>query len=221
MMRGEDRTMAMGDFLRNVQTARNLILSHVLAHPGRDPLPPGVTGANLTRTAQVWLSPQVIAGFDPNDFGFLSPDQRERLANAVSGVREIAEAVAGRVPTPEEARRGYDLLVEIIALLDDKLLDAEGKALMQAIHAAKKPFPDFVLGFDYTLDTDSTGDPAIWIWVLVPDDLDPDSNEFREFTSQFRRAVRTALAEVKSERIPYIHYRPLTEAVELMSEGVA
>jgi hypothetical protein len=216
--------MAMAEFLQNVQTARNIVFSHVLLHLGNAPLPAEqqkLDYARLRRTAALWLSPRVVAGFDPGDFGFLPADQQDELVAAVSGFREVAEGVAGREPTHDEMKTGIGHLATIILLLDAAALDSEGKALMAAVHAAKTPFPDFVLGIDYTIDTDATGDPGIWIWVIVPDDVDPDSNEFRQFATWFPKAVRSALGQAKSDRLPYIHYRPLSEAVELMSEGVA
>jgi hypothetical protein len=216
--------MAMTEFLRNVQTARNMLFSQLSQFSQNDPFPPDRPPQDWKRlmlTAPVWLSPSVIAGFDPKDFGFLTPEQQAVLTEAVTKFRAIAEAVAGREPTHDEMNRAIRYLLVITGILDENLFDEEGKALLVALTAAKKPFPDFVLGLDYTLNTDATGDPGIWVWVLVSDDIDPDSNEFRQFASRFPQAVRNTLAEVKSDRLPYIHYRPLSEAVELMSEGVA
>jgi hypothetical protein len=220
----EGEPMAMSEFLRSVQTARNMFFSQLISLDQSDPLPADRSSQDWKRlrtTAPVWLSPRVVAGFDSEEFGFLSVDQRAVLTEAVSKFRAIAEASAGREPTQDEMNRAIRYLIAIIGMLDEKLLDEEGKTLLIALTAATKPFPDFVLGIDYTLDTDATGDPGIWIWVIVPDDVDPDSSEFQQFSTRFRKAVRNALAEVKSERLPYVHFRLLSEAIEAMTEGVA
>lgn len=217
--------MAMAEFLQHVQTAGNIVFSHLLVHLGDGPpLPAEQENRDydrLKKTAVLWLSPQVVAGFDPDEFAYLPSEERATLVKAVNGFRSVAEQARGHEPTPDEIKTGSGHLAAIIKTLGTPALDKEGAALMVAVHVAKGKFPDFVLGLDYTLDSDATGDPGIWIWVLIPDDINPDSKEFREFAVWFPKAVRKALAHVKSDRLPYIHYRPLSEAVELMSEGVA
>jgi hypothetical protein len=215
--------MAMNDFRQHVQTARNVLYAHLLFHIGFELTAEEQTADydRIKRSAPIWLSPRVVAGFDPSEFDFFSEGQRKELAEAVQAFQTVADEVAGRPPTHEEVKLAVGKLMKIIGILDDHLLDSEGKALMEAVYASKTPFPDFILGIDYTLDIDATGDPGIWIWVIVPDDVDPDSPEFRTFSSWFDKAVRTALTHAKSQRIPYVHFRLLSEAVELMSEGVA
>jgi len=107
----------------------------------------------------------------------------------------------------------------IIGILDATYFDAEGKAILAAVIAAKKEFPDFVLGIDYTLDTDWSGDLGIWIWVIIPDETDPDSEDFRQFVSWCPRAAWNAIARLKSDRLPYTHYRLLSGAIEAVSGG--
>lgn len=224
MMHVEGGMMATAEFVRNVQTARNMFWSQLLALDESTPLQPERSPQDWKRlriTAPVWLSPRVVTGFDPSGLGFLSAEQRAVLTEAVTNFRAVAESVAGREPTEDEINHGIRYLIVIMGLLEEKFPNEEGEALLVALTAAKKPFPDFVLGLDYTLDTDATGDLGIWIWVFVPDDVDPDSNEFRQFATRFRRAVRDTLAQIGSGRLPYIHYRPLSEAAELMSESVA
>jgi hypothetical protein len=217
--------MAMAEFLRHVQMAQNMVFSHILVHLRADsPLPAERETQDFKRikkTARLWLSPQVVAGFNPDDFAELPTEQLKALETAVNGFRSVAEQAHGREPTTDEMTTAILHLGAIIKALGAPALDPEGSALMVAVHVSKEKFPDFVLGLDYTLDTDATGDPGIWIWVLIPDDVDPDSKEFREFAVWFPKAVRKALAHVKSDRLPYIHYRPLSEAVGQLSEGVA
>ncbi len=214
--------MALSEFLHNVQAARNVAFpllqgAGALQLPDRDEW----DYALLKQTARSWLSSQTVAGFDPNDFPEFSAEHREQLAATVGAFRAIAETTAGREPTDRELKSGLGYLMILINLREHLSLDDEGKALWLALHQSKVTFPHFVLGIDYTLDTDSTGDPGIWIWVIIPDDFDPDTSEFWQFAAQFRKEVWGALAAVKSSRLPYVRYRLLSEAVGLMSEGIA
>ena len=216
--------MSVGEFRRQIQRARNIVYLHLLPHMVADPTVRGQEDADyatLKRSSPIWLTPRTVAGFDPDEFQFLTDEQRRSLSEGVTEFRRIAEAVASREPTHDEVKTGFSYLLRIIGLLDDHILDTEGKALLFALRRSKLHFPDFVLGLDYTLDTDWSGDPGIWIWVIVPDDVDPDSSEFREFSTQFRKEVRRALGEIKSDRLPYVHFRLLSEAIGAAKEEVA
>jgi hypothetical protein len=222
MMGAEGDAMALTEFLQNIQIARNVVFpllqgAGALQLPDRD----DVDYTRLKQSAPRWLSPRTVAGYDPDDFSAFSDEHRDQLTATVSAFRAVAGATAEREPTDGDLKSGLAYLMTLINLRDHFTLDDEGKAVWLALHQSKMTFPDFVLGIDYTLDTDATGDPGIWIWVIIPDDLDPDSTEFREFVTVFPKVVRDALTTVKSDRLPYIHYRLLSEAVGLVSEGVA
>src|SRR5438552_3798025 len=129
MMRVEGEAMAMAEFLRNVQTARNTFWSQLLALDESTPLLPERSPQDWKRlrvTAPVWLSPRVVAGFDPSDFGFLSSEQQAVLTEAVTKFRVVAESVAGREPTEDEINLGIRYLIVIIGLLNEKFPDEEG-----------------------------------------------------------------------------------------------
>lgn len=215
--------MAMSEFLRNVQTARNVALFNQAAHYGSNPPTSGPNYTSLSRAIGVWLSPHVVAGYDPGDFGFLPAEAQSALRTAVGGYRDVLAAIVDREPSDDEMGRALDALSAIAAALGDGLLDTEGRALLKAVYAAngEQPFPEFVLGVDYTLDADWMGDPGIWIWVIVPDELDPDTGDFRQFATRFPKIVSGALMRAGSDRLPYVHYRLLSEATGLNSEVAA
>lgn len=214
-MAGEDRPMAMHEFLRNLQTARNVVFPQlppgVTLAPPTDPL--AFDMAMLRRTAPVWLSPRTVAGFDANEFESFEVKDREQLGKVVQGFLAIADAVAGRDPTDDELRSGIAYLTILVTVLDPLFLDAEGKALLLALYRSSILFPGFVLGLDYDLDNDWSGAPGVWISVIVPDDVDPDSDEFIRFSREFRKDVWRALREAKSDRQPYIQFRSLSETL--------
>jgi hypothetical protein len=216
--------MALAEFLRNIQTARNVLLPQTLPRGGalqpldRDKL----DWAQLKRTASRWLSPQTVAGYEPADFpSFFSSEHRDQLTAEVRAFRALAEATAGREPNDQELKSGLAYLMALSNLRDHLTLDDEGRALWLALQQSKISFPKFVLDIDYTLGADATGDPGIWIWVIVPDELDPDSDAFKQFVVWFPKVVRDALAKVGNDRLPYIHYRLLSEAAGLVSEDAA
>src|SRR4051794_24001191 len=101
--------MATSDFRQNVQTARNVLFSHMLVHSAKDPLPPDRQAADslaVKRSAPLWLSPRVVAGFDPSEWDDPADESMADLTEAVRAYREVAETVAGREPTDDELRRG-------------------------------------------------------------------------------------------------------------------
>jgi len=70
-----------------------------------------------------------------------------------------------------------------------------------------------------------TGDgpnKGIWVWVIVPDDVDPDSKEFRDFLVWMvtETEVRTSLTPgAPSARIPTSDFACFTKAVELIERA--
>ncbi|VTU00680.1 unnamed protein product [Gemmataceae bacterium] len=211
--------MAMNEFLRSVQTARNVAFpllpsAITLAAPGAD----APDAAWLRRSAPVWLAPHTVAAFDANDFPMLPEDARDQLAAAVRDFRAVAEAVAGRDPTDAELRTAFGHLGAVIALLDRRFFDAEGKAFLLALYRSKVEFPEFILGLDYDLDTDWAGAPGVWIFVIVPDEVDAETEPFIRFSREFLKDLWRALHEAKSDRLPYVQYRLLSEVHGLVNE---
>jgi hypothetical protein len=212
--------MALTEFLHNLQTARNIVLSQLL--------PPDLQRLDyrrLKRAAPMWLSPRVIAGADPLEFTFLEDDQSESLNAVIKEFLKIADALVDREPTLNEVKRGSDCILSMAKIIGEPILDAEGvsilMSLLTTIHSKKKVLPEFVLGIDYSLDSDWSGDPGIWLWLIVPDDIDVESKEYSEFSDWFRMLVWDAVTKLKSERIPYTRLRLVSEVTESMSEGVA
>lgn len=211
-------------FLRNVQTAHNVLLAQFCVLDDSNPLATKRSERDwqkLKATAPVWMSPKVVSGFEPSDFAQLPAERLTFLTDAVAQFKKVAEQASGRTPTDAEVYTGLVHFMSMMTILRLASPDEEAEAIHVALLAAKKPFPDFVLGLDFTFGTDSTGDEAVWIWVLVPDEIDPDTKDFREFAKRFPRAVWNTLAEIKSKRIPYVHFRPLSETFESANEVAA
>lgn len=208
--------MPIADFMRNLETAAKVLSSHM------DRLRASQTTDDLDRlraSADIWLTPDLVKDFDPNDFAFLAPEERARLTSKVDQFRALASRASGRVPEVEELLQGVELLNEVLKPLGEYITNPEGAAILTTLWSIKEPTPDFVLGIDYTLDTDATGDPAVWIWVIVDDGVDPDSEPFKQFVRAFPRRVRKALQKVRSERIPYVRFRLRSEVKDAIAGG--
>lgn len=67
-----------------------------------------------------------------------------------------------------------------------------------------------MLTWEYELGSDSTDDPAVWIWVFV-NDATAQRADFTEMTTQIRRKIRDALSSAGIERWPYINFRTSSE----------
>ncbi len=74
--------------------------------------------------------------------------------------------------------------------------------------------PSFVTEIRHVLDTDSAGDPAVWIWVILQD-ATAESAAFPACTEPVRSTIAQALREAEIDRWPYVRFRGESEQVEL------
>jgi hypothetical protein len=101
-------------------------------------------------------------------------------------------------------------LLRIIDILGPYLpTGAESEKVKQALEHARLP-EKLVLNWDFRLGADSTGEPAIWVWVFV----DPDvaaGEDFNTLASDVQRRVRDSLAEAGIARWAYVRFRTASE----------
>ncbi|MBX9628266.1 MAG: hypothetical protein K2X82_30990 [Gemmataceae bacterium] len=175
--------------------------------------------ARWTASRDLWLTPEVVYEL-AHDRLILPPeaDGRDVLAR-MDQFRATAIELSGRQPTPDEIRQAAGLLAGVLAAVAEHFTEPEGEALVRALWAV--PVPDFVLALDYDLDNDWTGAPAVRAWVVIRDDADPESDEFQDFADGFRDRAWQALAKLGSGRIPYVRFRPESEAKAALAGGAA
>jgi hypothetical protein len=68
------------------------------------------------------------------------------------------------------------------------------------------PRPDDVKGYDVEFGSDWEGDPAVYVWFLVEDDLRP-SEEKLERVGRYKNEVRRALLDAELSHWPFARLR--------------
>ena len=90
----------------------------------------GETYAMVLRQADLWLTPKVVAQFDPTDFQMWDEGSRLALAERVAAFRRIAETVSPNKPaTEEQYRAGLSALKQLVEQLGGMVLGEWERAL--------------------------------------------------------------------------------------------
>ncbi len=168
---------------------------------------------SILRGADLWLTPRVVEDFDENDFGFLTPEERHRLAQHVTRFRSVASTVLGNAPATKQqvgaALPEFRGILEIIR--PDKYGDPKalvlGKRLEQQVHGK---LPKWVRDLRFETGNDAAGDPALWIWVEV-DDAAANSDVLTANFEQVRERLERAVTNLRVDRWPYIRLRTASE----------
>lgn len=66
--------------------------------------------------------------------------------------------------------------------------------------------PSYVESWDLRADTDSTGDPAVYVWLIVRDE-EAKSPAFPQHARELREIVFRLISEATPERWPYVTFR--------------
>ena len=173
----------------------------------------------LLRHSTAWLTPKTVAKFAEGDFAFLPDAERARLAGLIGEFRRAT----GPLPpaaTPTEAQVTLALapLRDLVLMLEfDRFGDAEayrvGKQVEQTI-ALERPGGLAELRFE--TGSDSTGDPAIWIWAIL-EDWATTGEEFGPLTRSIRELLFDTSEQIEPELWPYIGFRGQSEQAELQA----
>jgi hypothetical protein len=199
--------MAKLEFLLNLKTARNLFDHRVETDdPGLDPRS---VEAQLKR-GTIWLTPSSMQGFNVRDFPELAPDLRKRLKENVERFVRIAKQVPPTKPaTPEQVRDAMAAFQEVLEILKPYLSSpGEPEKIVAALEKIR--FPECVLNWNFELDIDSTGDPAVRIWVFV-DDQAMKREDFTRISLDIERKILDAFSAAGIERWPYVSFRSASE----------
>jgi hypothetical protein len=166
----------------------------------------------LLRRSTSWLTPRAVKGFDSKDFSELNEDARSALKAAVEQFSSIAKRAPRDGPAPTElVDEALPVFLKILEVLEP-ILDEYA-----AYHMLKHTeLSDFVTDFAIRAGLDSTGDPGVWVWVIIKDEA--ADLKFREQVAETRRQVDAAIHEADIGRWPYIRFRTESEQHELEAE---
>ena len=167
--------MALQQFLSAIRKVRNMFFGRMLqsSDTGRR-----VDTASLldvaTQTVGVWLAPDLVKDYDEADFDFLPPDKRAELSRAVSEFRQLTQTVQNRPPSADQIGRGYDLFVQINNIPAPYFEEPDIEQVAEATRSVR--WPSYVQGAQFRFGSDSSGDPAVWIWLVLNDDVEIESS---------------------------------------------
>jgi hypothetical protein len=207
----EATPMTLQEFWANVRSAGGFLLRRAAVDSPR-------LDANrierVLRRSRKWLTPKAVAGFDPDDFAFLSEEERRDLQESVNRFLQVVEQ-APESGQPSEAQVEAALLPfkQIVEILrPDKYADRDalvsGKKIEQYLRGR---LPDWVRELVFETGNDSTlGEPAIFIWVEIADEAAED-DVFSENTRLAWDIVDEAARKVDPERWPFNRFRSSSE----------
>jgi hypothetical protein len=200
--------MAREEFLRNLLTAARVVSPAEQVNGIR--LDPEYL-ASVLRDTTTWLTPTAVEGFDPADFPELSVEQKKQLEGDVETFRTIAEQVPPYVQADEQqVEAALPAFVSILTTLTPYL---DG---FRIYHILKRhPFPEYVHDFAVRIGNDSTGDPAVWIWVIIKDEV--GGKGFIKRVPEVEQRIETALRRARIKLWPYVHFRTESEQHDLES----
>jgi hypothetical protein len=198
--------MAIDDFWLNIRTAASFYAPTVttdMPHLDAEEL------ERMLRAAVMWLTPDAVDGFDPNDFKFLDEQRQAALRASVERFRAVASQVpVNRAATRAQAEAGRAAFADILQILQPhRFRDAESFQTQVLLERALQgKLPRWVTGLFCETGTDVGGDPAIWIWVEVTDDATTKGRVEKEGQA-IHDQIDSAYRKIGGRRWPFIRFR--------------
>ena len=166
-----------------------------------------------------WLIPTTVHGLTDADFVTFRRAQREELFRCVEQFRTIAESPV-RDAAQETGARGA--LERIWALLRP-YRTPESRTIGEVVRAVWKDeqVQSWIPTFDYQLDTDWSGEPAVRIWFILNDDVEIEAPNVSETLSRIRALIRMRLQDAGIDRWPFVGIRTCSDVHELTARASA
>jgi hypothetical protein len=160
-----------------------------------------------------------VDGYDESDFRFLPEPEQRTLAEAVARFREVARSIPpDRIPTTEETEKALDPFAEIARILEvrehpgaeDFRLSKRLTLIADRLRAEGYEIDRI----EYKVDEDLSGEEALWLWVILPDQV-TESDHFLEQTRGIRPRLEALLRRMDVRYFPHIRFRGETEQSRL------
>jgi hypothetical protein len=92
----------------------------------------------------------------------------------------------------------------MVRILRPHLADPEAEKISRAIWQAWWDYRDLVPSFDFQIGDDSTGDPAVWVWLVLDDGVNVEAAQTRARLDQLRGQIHESLRRAGITRWPYV-----------------
>ncbi len=171
----------------------------------------------MLRKTTHWVTPRSVAGFDESEFAFLSDAERSQLAKLVAEFRQVTSTVNPMAPaTGDTVESALPLFRDIIRLLEfDRYENAEAFRLGKLIEREIAPWrPAELAELRFRTKLDHTGDPGLWIWAYLSDEVSEKDEDFLEAAQRLRNPLEDVARQVAPDRFPYLSFRSLREQSE-------
>jgi hypothetical protein len=182
---------------------------------------PHLNGTDLARSlagADIWLTPAAVRDFDADDFVFLSPEERDRMADAVQRFRAVAEQVPGDRPaTREQVEDALPAFLTILDVLKPYLVGPHASEIKRAVWQAWFRNEAWIPTFDFRTDVDWTGDPCVRVVLVLNDDVDVEASDVQKRLQQVRMGILKNFQQAKLPYWPYVSVRSRSETRELIA----
>lgn len=97
----------------------------------------------------------------------------------------------------------------------------DATVIADVLAAVRPQFPAFVRDAVFQLRADHTGEPAVWIWLILDDDTDVEVGEVQAGLTRVRRTIHDRLMAGGVDRWPFISVRTRSDQQELVARGAA
>jgi len=145
------------------------------------------------RSRHVWWSREAVEGLDPAAFPRLSPSEKAELV--VLKGRFLENIARSKFAGDPEVLAARDALLAIFEIVGTRLynpdVDKAARILSRLIREPK--YGGWFKAFDISFDNDWSGDPVIFVWVVVEDSA-PEDHEFKNAYAQLDKDVQQGLA---------------------------
>jgi hypothetical protein len=207
--------MSLEQFWTNVRIGARLIAPEVIADA------PALDEAAIEialRKETHWLTPEAVEGYQESDFPFLSNEERERLAKAVEGFEKATATMSPTTPSSaHELESALPHFREILRILEfNRYGDAEAFRLGKQIEKKLQPLQlGDIAELRFNTGLDHSGDPALWIWVFLTDEISSKDEDFLKSASRLREIVHPIARRASPDRWPYLSFLPIREPAEV------
>ena len=205
--------MSLQDFWNDIRTVSGLV------YPSTTVDSPTLDAGHIEkalRGAALWLTPKVVARFNPDDLDFLSKAEQAELQEAVSKFRSVADtAPFDRPPKGGQIDAALPALLKIIQIVRPDIYgDADAFAIGKRVERQLVGrLPKWVGQLKFETGPDANGEPALWVWVIA-DDKALRSEVLRENTRIVRQLINDAVLQLSLQYWPYIRFRSATEQAQ-------